>query len=340
MLIRLRKFIPLLLAVALLWYVLKDISFADLLIQFGHARYGPLIMAGLLLVGYHLLRAMRWQLMLSAGGYRVGLLYATVAILTGLLTSMVVPGAGELARCATLKRTNDVPIPQGLGSVVAERVFDLLALVVLVGITFLLEFDRLNQFVVGVFNLSATANRLGILGLLAVIGLGSLGFGWWLLQRPALRRYPFVQKIIGVLHGLANGLINIRQLKNPVWFIALTILIQVAGWLTVYCLLLALLQTASLPPMAALLVLTASSVGGLAVPTQGGIGTYHFMVSRVLLLYGLALPDGVIAATFQHAVMFGVNLLLSAISVLVVPMLLSQKAGKVESQKSDSRNRQ
>ena len=325
MLIRLRKFIPLLLAVALLWYVLKDISVTDLFIQFGRARYGPLVLAGLVLMGYHLLRAMRWQLMLSAAGYRVSLVRATVAMLSGLLASMVVPGAGELTRCATLKRTDDVPLAQGLGSVVAERVFDLLALVWLVGITFLLEFDRLNRFIASVLNLSATANRFGLMAVLAVGGLAIVSFGWWLLQRPAVRSHPLFGKAAGVVRGLADGLTSIRRLKSPVWFIALTILIQVAGWLTVYCLLLALPQTASLPPMAALLVLTASSVGGLAVPTQGGIGTYHFMVSRVLLLYGLTLPDGVIAATFQHAVLFGINLLLSAIGVLMVSILIRKK---------------
>ena len=334
MLTHLRKFMPILLAAALLWYVLKDISFTDLLIQFGRARYGPLAMAGLLLLGYHLLRAMRWQLMLSAAEYRVGLVRATAAMLSGLLASMVVPGAGELTRCATLKRTDDVPMAQGLGSVVAERVFDLLALVGLVGITFLLEFDRLNRFITSVLNLSATANRFGVLIVLAVIGIVLAGFGWWLLQRPTVVRHPLFSKVMGMAHGLADGLTSVRRLKNPTWFVTLTLLIQVAGWITVYCLLLALPQTASLPPIAALLVLTASSVGGLAVPTQGGIGTYHFMVSRVLLLYGLALPDGVIAATFQHAVMFGINLMLSAISVLMVSLLIRKKP--IPEQKSAS----
>lgn len=325
MLIRLRKFIPLLLAVALLWYVLKDISVTNLFIQFGRARYIPLVLAGLVLAVYHLLRAMRWQLMLSAAGYRVSLVRATVAMLSGLLASMVVPGAGELTRCATLKRTNEVPLAQGLGSVVAERVFDLPALFGLIGITFLVEFDRLNRFVASVLNLSATTNRFGLLAVIGVAGAIIAAGSWWLLQRPSVKSHPLFSKVAGVVQGLTEGMTSVHRLKNPGWFIVLTLLIQAAAWSIAYSLLLALPQTASLPPMAALLVLTASSVGGLAVPTQGGIGTYHFMVSRVLLLYGLALPDGVIAATFQHAVMFGINLLLSAVSVLVVPIFQRKK---------------
>ncbi len=322
MLTHLRKFIPLLLAAVLLWYVLRDIAFADLLVQFKQANYGFLALTGLFILLHHLIRAARWQQMLSAAGYRVSLWRALLGVLAGMLASMVVPGAGELARCATLKRTDEVPLAQGIGSVVAERVFDLFMLLGLLGLTFVLEFNRLSAFLSSVLNVSATANRLLIGGVLGMIGIMGVALLWWLVRQPRVQKHPLFGRVQGVLQGLAAGLTSVRRLAHPARFVLFTILIQVVSWLAIYTLLLALPITNSLPPLAALLVLTASSVGGLAVPTQGGIGTYHFMVSRVLVLYGLTLPDGVVAATFQHAVMFALNLLLSSISTLLVPLVI------------------
>ena len=86
----------------------------------------------------------------------------------------------------------------------------------------------------------------------------------------------------------------------------------------------------SLPPTAALTIMAVASIGGLAVPTQGGIGTYHFFVSRALVLYGLTLPEGVVAATFMHAVGFAIRLVFSSISFVIVPSLVSQRQKTTE----------
>ncbi len=337
MLIRLQKTVPFLLAIALLWYVLRDISFADLLVQFRRANYGFLLLTGLFLLIHHAFRAARWQQMLWAAGYRVNLWRALLALLAGMLASMVVPGAGELTRCATLKRTDDVPLAQGLGSVVAERVFDLLMLFGLLGLTFILEFNRLSTFLGSVLNVSATANRLLLGGILGVAGFVGVAALWWIIRQPGVQKHPLFNRVTSAFKGLAAGLTSIRRLAHPGRFVLFTMLIQAVSWLAIYTLLLALPATHTLPVTAALLVLTASSVGGLAVPTQGGIGTYHFMVSRVLVLYGLTLPDGVVAATFQHAVMFGINLLLSAASVMLVPLVINRsKSEPTGSTKGDS----
>lgn len=71
-----------------------------------------------------------------------------------------------------------------------------------------------------------------------------------------------------------------------------------------------------------------SSLGGLAVPTQGGIGTYHFLVSRALVLYGFTSAEGAVVATFLHAVGFGINLVLSSVSFLVLPILITSRPTK------------
>ena len=134
----------------------------------------------------------------------------------------------------------------------------------------------------------------------------------------------------GFSRGLSEGFLSIRQLPSPALFIGLTVLSQVLAWMSTYFLLLSLEITQSLPPTAALTIMAVSSIGGLAVPTQGGIGTYHFFVSRALVLYGLTLEEGVVAATFMHAVGFAIGLVFSSISFVILPSLVSQRQKATE----------
>lgn len=141
-------------------------------------------------------------------------------------------------------------------------------------------------------------------------------------RRFGLHRHPFWQRIVDFVGGIWQGILSLRQLPRPGLFILLTIALQLIGWLGTYSVLLSLEATRSLPPSAALAIMAVASVGGLAVPTQAGVGTYHFVVSRVLALYGLTLAEGVAVATFQHAVGFGISIVLSSVSFLLIPGLI------------------
>lgn len=330
-----RQVLPIGLAIGLLWYVLKDIPLTELANQFLRADYRWLALVGLLVGLYHLTRAARWQLTLQAIGYRPSLFRTTVALLAGTLASMIVPGAGELTRCATLQRTDGIPMAQGLGAVVAERVIDLLLLAGLIGLTLLLEFDRVGQYI---GNLLAPVrarfpsdSQSGLLLGAALLAVGVVvGLLYWLASKLAIRRYPLVVRLLGIGRGMKQGFMGIRQLQRPGLFVALTLLTEVLLFLITYILFFASDQTKALPPVAALTILTISSLGSLAAPTQGGLGTYHFLVSRVLILYGMKETDGVIVATFLHAVQVGFSLLFSSLSFLIVPVLIRQRSRRIE----------
>ncbi|GAB3035865.1 lysylphosphatidylglycerol synthase transmembrane domain-containing protein [Spirosoma pulveris] len=318
----LQRIVPILLAIFLLWYVVKDVPLREIGHQFQLANYGWLSLAGLLTGLFYVLRAARWQLTLQAIGYEPSLFRATVALLAGSLASMIVPGAGELTRCGSLQQTDGIPVSQGLGSVVAERIIDLIMLVLVLLLTILLEFGRAKAYFSNL-TLALPGNQVLVAGaILAAIGLVVL---WQVLTNKRLRTNPIMVKLKGMVRGFGQGLMSIRQLPNPSLFVVLTLLIQGFAWLFTYLLLLSTDSTHQLPFTAALTILAVSSLGGLAVPTQGGIGTYHFLVSRALVLYGFSTTEGVSLATFMHAVGFGFNLLFSSLSFLIVPVLVPQR---------------
>jgi glycosyltransferase 2 family protein len=317
----LKRSITVILAVGLLAYVLKDISFVELGQQFSKANYSWIALAFLLAVLTHLARGKRWQQALTALGYQSTTLRTTVAMQSGGIASMIVPGSGELTRCATIQRTDGVPFSHSVGSVVAERVLDLLMLGILLIITFAVELRRMQEY------LSAlTFVKPGFFWfclLCSVLVAGFLFYRAW--QLPVVQDHSLINKVRVFSRGLGEGFLAIRQLPNPTFFIALTVIIQVSGILSTYLMLLSLEDTKSLPFTSTLTVMAVASISGFAVPTQGGIGTYHFFISRVLTLYGLHPENAVVAATFLHTVGLAINLLLSSISFLIIPFLVTKQ---------------
>lgn len=327
----LKRAVPLLLAVALLFYALKDIAFNDIVRQFQEANYGFIALSAALVLLNYGLRGLRWQQPLLAMGYSPTAFRATIAIMTGMVASMIVLGSGELTRCVALQRTDGVPLSRGIGSVVAERALDLLMLGLILMLTLVIEFER-----VLVFGRGIAPSVSGPVLLIVLAGGGMIGLVVVLLtRRLKFKRHPSWQRLVNFGQGIGQGMLSIRQLPRPGLFIVLTIALQAVAWLSVYVMLLSLEITRLLPPSAALSIVAAASIGGLAVPTQAGVGTYHFVVSRVLALYGLTVAEGVAIATFQHTVGFGIGLLLSSLSFLVMPGLISGR-GNFSTHKADS----
>lgn len=324
-----RQAAPLLLAVALLVYALKDVPVTSLIQQCRQANYGWITLSALFIGLSHGVRGKRWQQTLLALGYAPTAFRATVALLSGSIASMIIPASGELTRCATLQRTDGVPVAQGIGSVVAERVVDMLMLALTILLAFALEFKRMKHYVADLNFISFDTGWWLIGG-----GLLSVALSIYLAKRiskhPVLGQLSLVQKGIRAGQGIWLGLQSVLHLPNAGLFIALTVGYQLLTLLATYTTLLSVGATYSLPPTAALTILAVASLGGLAVPTQGGIGTFHFLVSRVLVLYGLTTAEGAIVATFMHTVGLGVTLLLGSASFLIVPLLIKQREQVVQ----------
>jgi hypothetical protein len=242
-------------------------------------------------------------------------------VLTGYLANLALPRAGEVARCGTLYRLSVLPVNVSFGTVVAERLFDVLMLLILLAATFILEFDRLSQFFVEFLGGKLPKGSSGS-GILILVGAVLLGLGvlaWFLFNRyrEALGRHPLYQKVGAFVTGLLEGLLSVRKLRRPGAFLFHTALIWTLYYLMSYTLFFAMPATANLGPLAGLTILVVGSLG-MAAPTPGGIGSFHLLVGQVAGLYGLTSQDGQVLATFIHGVSTLMIIILGIGSLLVV----------------------
>ena len=323
----LKYLISLTIAGGLLWFTFKQSSLdaGDLWAKISAADYRWVLVSALLTIVAHWSRAERWRILLEpVVPQRPTALDATVSVLTGYLANLALPRAGEVARCGTLYRLSNVPVNVSFGTVVAERLFDVLMLLILLAATFVLEFDRLSQFFMEFFGnkVGGQGGATGGSGVLLVIGAVLVGLavlGWFLYgrYRDALGRHPLYQRVMAFTKGLLEGLLSVRKLRRPGAFAFHTLLIWTMYYLMSYTLFFAMPATADLGPLAGLTILVVGSLG-MAAPTPGGIGSFHLLVGQVAILYGLTSQDGQILATFIHGVSTLAIIILGVLSLLVV----------------------
>jgi glycosyltransferase 2 family protein len=208
-----------------------------------------------------------------------------------------------------------------MGTIVVDRLLDVLCLGVVVGLAFLLEFDTLYEFL----NTNMTRGTgQGLLQnpiVLGVLGLGVLGLLGLVIFWKKIIQIPIVQKILNIAKGFGEGIIAIKDAKSPGWFIFHTINIWLMYYLMAYFCFFAFAPTTHLSPIVALMVYVFGAFGVL-IPSPGGMGTYHVLVMAALSIYGINGADGF---SFANIFFFSVNIFGSiafgVLALILLPIL-------------------
>lgn len=254
----------------------------------------------------YLLRAYRWKLQLEPLGYSPSTFRMFLAVMSGYLANLLIPRLGEVARCATLYKSDTIPVAKSFGSVVTERIVDVLALVVILIITFFLQSAQLSSFIDQTVNFNVDLTLIAGIGI-AVLGIGAFVFFKWI--------YPSKTKIGEFSRGLIAGLISLKDVRIG-WFLLSTVGIWVIYFLMTYLMVFALDETASLGLAAGFAILSAGVIA-FVLPVQSGFGTFHALVSTMLLLYNIDQLTGVFFATLLHASQLLVVLILGLLAGIV-----------------------
>lgn len=261
-------------------------------------------------------------MLLEPLGNKPGLSNSFVAVLTGYFANYIFPRMGEVTRAGTLFKLDRVPVNEGFGTVVAERIFDVIVLLFLIALNFFVEFERLSGFFEELIGSRLPkGGSVWILSAAGVVLLAGIFLVWWLWNNQAFRSRlesnALAKRAVVFIEGMLEGLLSIRKLRNPGLFILSTSLIWIGYFYASYVLFFCIPETSELGWKAGLTVLVIGALG-MVVPAQGGIGVYHLLVGNVMVLYGLSQKDGITLATFIHGSQMILTLFVGALAFLIV----------------------
>lgn len=253
-----------------------------------NANYIILIPVFIITILGHLSRAIRWKILIEPMGYHPKTSNTFYAVMCGYLGNLFLPRAGEILRCTLLGRYEKIPVTKLFGTILVERIFDLLCYFLLIIITILIQVETVSDFVKSKFEMITSFKQkipiwliIGILALLAVIIFLLVK---WIFKK--YREHRLVIKIKGLHVGLREGFLTILHLKKRKQFIGHTIFIWSTYLLEIYIGFSALSATSSLGIGASFSVLSLATLAMIVSP--GGLGAFPIAVQQVLLIYNVS----------------------------------------------------
>ncbi len=262
-------------------------------------------------------RAYRWNILIEPLGFKPKLKNTTYAVLIGYFANLALPRLGEVTRCGSLSKAEKVPFDVLLGTVIVERVIDVISLLICFLLTAIFEYERLGNFLYDNL-LAPLKDKLNhAMGSPLFIAIGLVLIVLVIVFIRMLRKnsgkHGFISKLVALLKGILEGLKSVRNIKRPWAFVFHSVFIWVLYFFSSYVCLFALPATNHLGWRAGLFIL---SVGGMSMsaPVQGGIGVFHLLISQGLLLYSIPHEHGIAFATLLHSTQTILVILLGTIS--------------------------
>ena len=265
----------------------------------------------------HILRAVRWQMLLTPLNRRVGFGTRFYAVMLGYLANYAFPKLGEVVRPTVLVASDDVPFTESFGTVVVERIVDLLCLGLIFVIVLLVEFAHLQDLFMKYIGEPAMVKLTGITGspvkmALLIGGLVIVVAAFFYIRKK------ITGKAKTFLNGLKDGILSVRKVKRPGVFIFQTLLIWAGYYFSMYIVFFCFRETSHLTLNTALILLLFGTFG--AIFTPGGIGAYQIIITAIMIDLS---PDSAPAAASFAWLSWGAQvatvLLFTGVAVLVRP---------------------
>ena len=254
-------------------------------------------------------RGWRWKQTLEPMGENPRTSTTIYSIFISYATSLIVPRVGEFTRCGVLKRWEGTSFPKAIGTVVTERAVDSLLILILTLITFLSQVPVFLTF------FSRTGTRFDeIFGMFTTTGYivtAICGVAFLISLYSVRKKLSFYDKVKATLHGVIEGVMSLRGVKNIPLFIFYSIAIWASYFLHYYLTFFCFSGTAHLGITCAMVTFIVGSIAVL-VPTPNGAGPWHFAVKTMLILYGVSDNEALYFVLIVHTVQ---TLLVIAIGV-------------------------
>lgn len=318
----LRLGIPLAFGVLVLWLIYRGIDMAEVnRVLRAEVDFGILGFSLLFGLGANLIRGLRWHLLVQpivpAGEPMPKLSNAIYTVLGSYTVNMGIPRAGELWRCAEYKRYEGITFSSLFGTLINDRLADVISLGIILACTIVLYSDFFLGFFHDTPSISSGVHSIGSsvwLYVAIALGLLLLGIGIW-----AVRRYP-ESKAAKIVYSIMHGISSIRYMPQRGLFITYSVLIWIGYFGYFYTTFYAFPFTQGLPIEAGIIAFAMSSMSALA-PVQAGLGPWHFMVITTLTAYGVTRADAGAFALIVHTTQTLWITLVGLVAIIALPIV-------------------
>lgn len=229
----------------------------------------------------HVSRAIRWNYLLRPLGYQTPLLSSFYFVMMAYFANLGIPRSGEVLRATSLRTYEKVPFEKGFGTIVTERIIDLVMLFIVMGVTLFLQTERLTTLMAS--NKKALVISVLVI-IIAVVGL------WVSIAVLKKSTSAIAQKLTRFLEGIQSGLLSVFKMKQKGYFIAHTLFIWACYVAMFWVIKYTLPETESLGLSELLVAFIAGSFAMTA--TNGGVGLYPIAVRASLTLFGISFASG------------------------------------------------
>lgn len=321
----LRLILPLVLGGFVLYWVYRDFDFAkagEVLIH--GTNWWWMFFSLIFGVFAQVIRGWRWKQTLEPLDVYPKRSDCVNAIFISYAASLVVPRVGEVSRCGILAKYDDVSFSKSLGTVVTERLVDMLTIALISGVTVLLQFPVFVTF------LEQTGTKIpSVMHLITSVWFYVILFcaiGVVILLYYLRHTLFFYEQVKGVVLNVFEGIMSLRDVKNIPLFVLYTVLIWGSYFFHFYFTFYCFAFTSHLSVLAALVMFVGGTFA-VIVPTPNGAGPWHFAVISMMMLYGVNATDAGIFALIVHGIQ---TLLVVILGIYATAVLsLKKRAGSV-----------
>lgn len=292
----------------MVWYSLSKVSIEELLVYAKKADYTWIILGIFLGFLSHLSRAYRWRFQLEPMGYHIKFGNSMMAVFATYLINYTIPRAGEVARASIITNYEGVPFEKGFGTIVAERIADLLVMLGIISITLFLQFDFIYGFLIEKFNLTKIVVALAIFALLIIL----------FLRFIKKSKSKIALKIRTFVNGLIEGALSIFKMKKKWAFIFHTLFIWAMYLLMFYVTSLSIEELDGIS-LGAILIGFISASFSIAA-TNGGIGSYPLAIYAAFSIFGIAEEPSIAFGWIMWASQTLMIIIFGGLSLIYLPI--------------------
>lgn len=315
--------LPLILGAAILVWTYHGFDFGQVRqVLAREMDYGWMLFSLVFGVLAHLFRGWRWNLALYPLGEFPKPSNSVYAIFVSYAANLVVPRIGEVSRCGILARFDNVSFSKSLGTVVSERLIDSVCVLLITGVTLILQSGIFARFfritgTDGAFFLHLFTSTNFYITLVCIAA--ALVFLVWMI-----RNLTIFARVKGLIQNMWVGCMSIRKVHRPWLYILYTIAIWACYFLHFYLTFYSFDFSAHLGWMAGLVLFVVGSIA-VIVPTPNGAGPWHFAVITMMMMYGVSKEDAGIFALLVHGIQTFLLILLGIYGLVALPLTNKHK---------------